>query len=206
MSVENSLIEYRRVIQVARSELRKKGKQLRVRGYVSTAFGCPFEGAVSPRKPLGVLERLLELGADEVSLGDTIGVATPKAVEKVIAPALRLAGAKRLAGHFHDTRGTALANALRAIDLGVRILDSSAGGLGGCPFAPGASGNLATEDLVYMLDGMGIHSGIDLNRLCRSSWRLAEKMNRPISSRYLSAWMTSQARRMPNHAKKGVLR
>jgi hydroxymethylglutaryl-CoA lyase len=132
------------------------------------------------------------MGADQVSIGDTIGVATPGAVDAVLRPALKLLGPKRVAGHFHDTRGTALANALRAVDIGVRALDSSAGGLGGCPFAPGATGNLATEDLVYMLDGMGMRTGIDLDALCRASLWMARRMRRPLTSRYLAAYAAAK--------------
>jgi hydroxymethylglutaryl-CoA lyase len=164
-----------------------------VRGYVSTAFGCPFDGKVSPSRALRVIEKLAELGVEQVSIGDTIGVATPADVDAVLRPALRLLGAKRVAGHFHDTRGTALANALRAIEHGVRTLDASAGGLGGCPFAPGATGNLATEDLVYLLDGMGMRSGIDLARLCQASLRMARKLKRPLASRYLQAYASRKA-------------
>ena len=186
MTVAQSLKEYGKVVDQARAA------GLRVRGYVSTAFGCPFDGKVAPSRALRVIERLAELGVEQVSIGDTIGVATPAGVDAVIRPALRLLGAKRVAGHFHDTRGTALANSLRAIEHGVRTLDASAGGLGGCPFAPGATGNLATEDLVYMLDGMGMKSGIDLDRLSQASLRMARKLKRPLASRYLQAYASSK--------------
>jgi hydroxymethylglutaryl-CoA lyase len=182
MSIGDSLKEFAQVVREA-----KKAK-IQVRGYVSTAFGCPFEGKVAPKKALKVVEALADLGVSQVSIGDTIGVATPKDIDLVMKPALKLLGSKKVAGHFHDTRGTALANALRSIELGVRTLDSSAGGLGGCPFAPGATGNLATEDLVYMLDGMGEKTGIDLAKLCATSLELSRKMKRPISSRYLQAY------------------
>jgi hydroxymethylglutaryl-CoA lyase len=185
MSVEESLAEFSRVIREAKA---RGGKSIHVRGYVSTAFGCPFEGKVAPKKAMKVIEKLARLGVEEVSIGDTIGVATPKAIEAVMKPALKLLGAKKVAGHFHDTRGTALANALRALELGVRTLDSSAGGLGGCPFAPGATGNLATEDLVYMLDGMGVRTGLKLDSLCRTSLELFQALKRPIASRYLQAY------------------
>lgn len=166
----------------------KRQRITRIRGYVSTVFGCPFEGPVKPKKALQVIERLAELGVQEISIGDTIGVATPGGVQKVIQPALQALGKKRIAVHFHDTRGTALANTLRSLELGVMTVDSSAGGLGGCPFAPGATGNLATEDLVYMLDGMGVRTGIDLEKLSRTSLEFANRMSRPISSRYLNAF------------------
>jgi hydroxymethylglutaryl-CoA lyase len=198
VSVDASLQEYSEVILQAKrlwkSAGRTSGRRLRVRGYVSTAFGCPFEGKVAPSQPLKVVEKLLAMGIDEISIGDTIGVATPRDVERVMRPALKMAGAAALAGHFHDTRGGALANALRSLDLGVRILDASAGGLGGCPFAPGATGNLATEDLVYLLEGMGVRTGIDLNELCRATDWLAQRMKRSVASRYWNAWKASSTR------------
>jgi hydroxymethylglutaryl-CoA lyase len=138
-----------------------------------------------------VIEKLADFGVFQVSVGDTIGVATPKGVEDLIRPSLRSLGRDCVAVHFHDTRGTALANALRALELGVRTIDSSVGGLGGCPFAPGATGNLATEDLVYMLDGMGLRTGIDLASLCRISLEFARRIQRPLSSRYLQAFAAS---------------
>lgn len=182
MSIDESLAVFKRMMVTA------KAHGLRVRGYVSTAFGCPFEGKVSAQKALAVVEKLANLDVDQISIGDTIGVATPKQVEEVIQPALKLLGSEKVAGHFHDTRGTALANSLRALDLGIRILDSSAGGLGGCPFAPSATGNLPTEDLVYMLNGMGIRTGIDLDQLCQVSIELARRMQRPLSSRCVQTY------------------
>jgi hydroxymethylglutaryl-CoA lyase len=164
------------------------GPKLRVRGYVSTALGCPFEGKVSASKAIRVVEKLAKLGVDQISIGDTIGVGTPAEVTLLMKPLLSLFSDKIVAVHFHDTRGTALANVLRAIDLGVRIVDSSAGGLGGCPFAPGASGNLATEDLVYMLNGMKIKNGINLRSLCDVSLEFSKRLNRPLTSRYLQAY------------------
>jgi len=186
MTIDESFTEYKEVI----SALKKAGmrKKVQVRGYISTAFGCPFDGKVAPKKALKVVERLLDLGVDQISIGDTIGVATPLDVEAVVKPAYKTLGKKMLALHFHDTRGTALANALRAYELGARIFDSSAGGLGGCPYAPGATGNLATEDLLYMFNGMGIEHGIDLDQICKLSLDLSAKMGRPISSRYLASF------------------
>jgi len=192
MSVRESLEEFRSVLEAARGAL---GSRFKVRGYVSTAFGCPFEGSVSPKKALKIVETLAHLPVDQISIGDTIGVADPRGVREVIQPALREFGVDRVAVHFHDTRGTALANTLRAIDLGVRVVDSSFGGLGGCPFAPGAAGNLPTEDLVYMLDGMNIKTGIDLEALCHVSIRIARKLKRPISSRYVQAFLNSNRER-----------
>ncbi len=185
MSIDESLAQIAEVLSEARKQ------KLRTRGYVSTVFGCPYEGKIAPRQALKVAERLLKLGVDQVSLGDTIGVATPRDVDAVVGPFLKAAGAAATAVHFHDTRGTALANTYRALEWGVSTVDASAGGLGGCPFAPGATGNLATEDLLYMLQGLGIQSGVDLEVVCRASLELAKSMGRPLSSRYLQAYATS---------------
>ena len=182
MSIRESLSEFKEVMALAHEH------GITVRGYVSTAFGCPFEGRVSAKKALKVIDSLAKLGVAQLSVGDTIGVATPNQVDEVIGPALKSYGSARIAVHFHDTRGTALANALRAYEIGVRIFDASAGGLGGCPFAPGASGNLATEDLVYMFNGMGIKTEIDLKKLSDTSLVLARKMKRPLASRYLQTY------------------
>lgn len=181
MTVGESLDTFREVISEAES------RGIRVRGYVSTAFGCPYEGRVPPERVREVATRLLEMGVYEVSLGDTIGVATPNQVPEVVGPLLEIAGAERVAIHFHDTRGTALANALAALLLGVKTLDASAGGLGGCPYAPGASGNLATEDLLYMLHGMGIETGVSLDGVARASAFLLDVLGKPPSSRYLQS-------------------
>ncbi len=156
-----------------------------VRGYVSTVFGCPYEGPVAVDQVLMVADRLLAMGVDELSLGDTIGVATPKQVEEVLAIVLRRFPADRIAMHFHDTRGTALANILVSMEMGITTFDSSLGGLGGCPYAPGASGNVATDDLVYMLHGMGIETGIDVEQLTKAAFFIRDKIGRPLPSRYL---------------------
>ena len=146
---------------------------MRVRAYVSTVWGCPYEGDVDPARSLAITQRLLALGCYQVSLGDTIGVGTPLQTRKLCERFLAEVPAEKLALHLHDTRGTALANALVGLELGVRDFDSSVAGLGGCPYAPGAAGNLATEDLVYMLHGMGIQTGIDLEALIEAG-RVAE--------------------------------
>ncbi|OLE98091.1 MAG: hydroxymethylglutaryl-CoA lyase [Cyanobacteria bacterium 13_1_20CM_4_61_6] len=181
MSIEESFENYAPVA------VRARGEGMRVRGYVSTAFGCPYEGDVAPEKVLEVCARLLDLGCYEVSVGDTIGVGTPMQVQGVVGMLLQVIPATRLAMHFHDTRGTALANTLAALEMGIATFDASAGGLGGCPYAPGASGNLATEDLVYMLDGMAIESGVDLNRLVAASAIIAPYLDHPLPGRYLQA-------------------
>jgi isopropylmalate/homocitrate/citramalate synthase len=158
-----------------------------VRGYVSTCFGCPYEGAVSVARVVEVAGRLAELGCHEVSIGDTIGVAVPTQVEEVLGRLGEAGTDATLAVHFHDTRGTALANVLAALLSGVAVVDSAAGGLGGCPFAPGASGNLATEDLLHMLHGMGVETGVDLDQVASASRLLAGRLGRSLPSRYLQA-------------------
>jgi len=188
MSIDESFENYAPVAARAREH------GVRVRGYVSTAFGCPYEGDVAPEKVLEVCARLLDLGCYEVSVGDTIGVGTPMQAQGVIGMLLQVIPAKRLAMHFHDTRGTALANTLAALEMGIATFDASAGGLGGCPYAPGASGNLATEDLVYMLDGMAIESGVDLNRLVAASSIIAPYLDHPLPGKYLQACVRGQTR------------
>jgi len=165
---------------------------LSVRGYVSTAFGCPYEGEVPLGRVLRVTERLLAMGVREVSIGDTIGIATPKQVRERFAELVRCFGAERLAGHFHDTRGTGLANVCAALEVGIRTFDSSVGGLGGCPYAPGASGNVATEELVYLLHGMGYETGIDLDRLVAAGRFIQERLGRKLPSRVLAACTAGQ--------------
>ena len=151
------------------------------------AFGCPFEGAVAPSAVLDVAQRLLDLGCDEISIGDTVGTATPRETEAVVGLLLRHVPADKLAVHFHDTRGTALANVLLSLQMGLHIIDSSSGGLGGCPFAPGAAGNLATEDLLYMLQGLGIETGLDLDKVVEASRFILGKLGKPAASKYLQA-------------------
>ncbi len=146
-----------------------------VRGYIITSFGCPFEGPVPIQKVVDLIKKLLDLGAYQVSLGDTIGVAVPTDVEQMLEAVLSRFDAERIGLHMHDTRGTALANVLRGLELGITTFDTSAGGLGGCPFAPGAAGNLATEDFVYALNKMGVETKIDLGKLAEAS-RFMEKV------------------------------
>lgn len=184
-NINRSIAESLRDIAAVLREARSAG--LWVRGYVSTGFGCPYEGEVPVERVVDVAERLVELGVDEVSVGDTIGVATPGGVERVVGALLERVPADRLGLHFHDTRGTALANTLAALQMGVAIFDSSAGGLGGCPYAPGAAGNLATEDLLYMLHGMGIETGVDLAGVVAASRLIAAHLGHPPTSKYLQA-------------------
>ena len=180
-SIAESLTTYRAVTA--------KALQLgmKVRAYVSTAFGCPFEGAIAPARVAEVSAALVEMGAFEVAVSDTIGLAHPGQVPKVVGAVAERVPMPQIALHFHDTRGTALANVLTALDLGIAVFDASAGGLGGCPYAPGATGNLATEDLVYMLDGLGIRTGIDLEALVRASRFIEPYVGHPLPSRYYRA-------------------
>jgi len=185
MSIDRSLEVIADVVREARAA------GLWVRGYISVCFGCPYEGKVDPEKVLTVAARLAELGVAEVSLGDTIGVATPRQVEETVGRVLKELPAERLALHFHDTRGTALANVLTGLLMGISVFDSSAGGLGGCPFAPGASGNLATEDLLYLLHGMGVETGVDLAKVMDATRYILGVLNRPPASRYFQACQTA---------------
>jgi hydroxymethylglutaryl-CoA lyase len=158
-TVANSLARFRDVVAAALQH------GMRVRGYISTLWGCPYEGQVDPGVGVRIARELLQMGCYEISLGDTIGVGTPRQTQDIMRRFLAEFSPAQLAMHMHDTRGTALANVLVGMELGIRTFDSSVGGLGGCPYAPGAAGNLATEDLVYMLDGMGVATGVDLDKL-----------------------------------------
>jgi hydroxymethylglutaryl-CoA lyase len=180
-SIEQSLATYRDVAREA------EAAGIRVRAYLSTAFGCPYEGAVDPGRVHDVAARLLGLGAYEVAVSDTIGIAHPGQVWEVLdvlTPALPI---DRIALHFHDTRGTALANVLAALERGVTTFDASTGGLGGCPYAPGAAGNLATEDLVNLLDGLGIESGVRLEALVAAGALVERAVGHRLPSRYSQA-------------------
>jgi isopropylmalate/homocitrate/citramalate synthase len=154
------------------------------RGYVSTAFGCPYSGAVDPARVVDVAARLLDLGIEEVCFGDTIGVGVPPQVRDLTARAVD-AGIplERIAFHFHDTRGTALANVAAAMSVGIRCFDASTGGTGGCPYAPGAAGNLATEDLVYLLDAIGLEHGVDLERVLVAARFIAGALGKPLATK-----------------------
>ncbi len=154
-----------------------------VRGYVSCALGCPYEGAVAPEAVAKVARALLDMGCAEVSLGDTVGVGTPAEARAMVAAVAREAPVERLAAHFHDTYGQALANLLAVLDLGVAVIDSSVAGLGGCPFAPGAAGNVATEDVLYMLHGLGIDTGVDLESVAAAGGFICDALGRPSASK-----------------------
>ncbi len=180
-SIAESLETYRAVCARA-AEL-----GVTVRAYLSTAFGCPFEGAVDPRRVAEVAASLIGMGAYEVAVSDTIGIAHPGQVPRVVGAVAEHVALDRIALHFHDTRGTALANVLAALDLGIATFDASAGGLGGCPYAPGATGNLATEDLIYMLDGLEIETGVSLPALLEASAFIEPLVGHPLPSRYYRA-------------------
>jgi hydroxymethylglutaryl-CoA lyase len=167
---------------------------MRVRAYVSTAYGCPYEGEVDPAAVVHLTRTLLGMGVYQVSLGDTIGVANPRQVEQVLSTVLAGVPPDAIAMHFHDTQGTALTNCLVGLALGVCTIDAAVGGLGGCPYAPGASGNLATEDLVAMLHSMGISTGIDLERLINCSRLAASFVGHELPSKYLKAHVGKTAR------------
>ncbi|TKI54670.1 hydroxymethylglutaryl-CoA lyase [Brevibacillus antibioticus] len=165
---------------------------MKVRGYISTVFGCPYEGNVPLDNSRRVTEALLEMGVYEISLGDTIGVATPKQVHEVFGELVKDVTNERLAAHFHDTRGTGLANVAAALEEGIRIFDSSIGGLGGCPYAPGAAGNISTEDLVYMLHGMGYETGVDLEKLIEAGAYIGQQLGKELPSKVLRASLASK--------------
>jgi hydroxymethylglutaryl-CoA lyase len=179
--IDQSLDTYRTVCEQARQY------DMRVRAYVSTAFGCPFEGDVPPSRVAKVSAALIEMGAFEVAVSDTIGIAHPGQVPVVIGAVTAQVPIGKIALHFHDTRGTALANVLAALDVGVTTFDAAAGGLGGCPYAPGATGNLATEDLVYVLNGLGIKTGVHLDALLEASAFIETRVGHALPSRYYRA-------------------
>jgi len=156
---------------------------IRVRGYLSVVLGCPFEGDVAPEAVAEVSERLYQMGCYEISLGDTIGTGTPGATQRLIETVARRIPIDKLGGHFHDTYGQALANIFASLECGMASFDSSVAGLGGCPFAPGATGNVATEDVVYLMNGLGVESGVDLNRLLDAADFICGVLQRPTASR-----------------------
>lgn len=167
---------------------------LRVRAYLSTSFGCPFEGAVPSARVAELTARLVDLGAYEVALSDTIGIAHPRQVSEVLNEVTRRVPSANLALHFHDTRGTALVNVYAGLEAGVSTFDASAGGLGGCPYAPGATGNLATEDLVYLLDGLGIATGTRLEAIVEASRAIEPLVHHPLPSRVFRAIQATHGR------------
>jgi hydroxymethylglutaryl-CoA lyase len=167
---------------------RAAAAKVRVRGYVSCVVGCPYEGAIAPRKVAEVASALYDMGCYEISLGDTIGVGTPDKVTAMLDAVTELVPVEKLAGHFHDTYGMAIANIHTALQAGVHTFDSSVSGLGGCPYAKGASGNVATEDVVYLLHGLGYHTGVDMGRLIEASHFIAAALGKAPGSRLAHAW------------------
>ena len=163
-------------------ELARKNK-IKVRGYLSTCFGCPFDGKVPEKKVLQLAKRMMDLGVYELSIGDTIGVAHAAQVESLIRKLKKVVPVKKIAGHFHDTRGQALTNIYVSYELGLRTFDTSVGGLGGCPYAPGAAGNVATEDVVYMFHGMGVKTGLNLEKLIEMNQWLEPQIGHRLSSK-----------------------
>jgi hydroxymethylglutaryl-CoA lyase len=180
-SVAESIDRFKPVVE------RAKADGVKVRGYISCVLGCPFDGEVKPSAVVNVADMLWELGCYEISLGDTIGVGTPLKAKALLRAAAGTVPIAHLAMHFHDTYGQALANLYAGMEEGVRVIDSAAGGLGGCPYAPGATGNVATEDVVYMLEGMGIATGVDMAKLVAATNAVSKLIGRPPVSRVASA-------------------
>jgi hydroxymethylglutaryl-CoA lyase len=176
-SIAESLDRFRPVLESARKE------KIKVRGYISCVVGCPYEGAIVPRKVAEVAGALYDMGCYEISLGDTIGVGTPGKTQAMIEACMKRVPAAQLAGHYHDTYGQALANIYASMELGVATFDASVAGLGGCPYAKGATGNVATEDVVYMLNGLGIETGVDLDKLVDTGTWISAFLKRDSSSR-----------------------
>jgi hydroxymethylglutaryl-CoA lyase len=176
-SIAESLERFAPVIEAA------KDRNVKVRGYISCVVGCPYEGEVKPKVVAEVARRLFAMGCYEISLGDTIGVGTPGRVRHMLAAVARDVPVKRMAVHFHDTYGQALANIYAALEEGVHVVDSSVAGLGGCPYAKGASGNVATEDVIYMLDGLGIETGVDLDQVFETGRFICEELGREAASK-----------------------
>lgn len=186
-SIEESLDEYREVIKTALAH------GMQVRGYVSCVLGCPYEGEIKPKSVLAVAQALMSAGCYEVSLGDTIGVGTPLKARTLVKTLAAEIGVEKLALHFHDTYGQALSNIYACLDLGVQTVDSAVSGLGGCPYAKGATGNVATEEVVYMLEGMGIHTGVDLDLLIQAGEFLCRYLKQPNHSKVAVAVLAKKS-------------
>ncbi|RPJ77718.1 MAG: hydroxymethylglutaryl-CoA lyase, partial [Alphaproteobacteria bacterium] len=184
-TIDESLVRIEEVMSVANKN------NIRTRGYISTVFGCPYEGKTSLFELKRIAHKLQDLGVYEISLGDTTGVANPKQVSEVIDYLSKDFNLNFFSMHFHDTRGMAVANALTSLEMGITSFDASAGGLGGCPYALGASGNVATEDLYYLFNSMGIETGIDIKKLVEVSSLVLSKLNRDRPSKYLNAYLSS---------------
>jgi isopropylmalate/homocitrate/citramalate synthase len=176
-SVAESLDRFTFIMEESASD------HIQVRGYVSTVIACPYEGPIKPQAVADMARKMLDMGCYEISLGDTIGVGTPADISRLLDTVLKVIPADKLAVHFHDTYGQALANILTSLDYGIATIDSSVGGLGGCPYAPGASGNVATEDVLYMLNGMGIETGVGLDAIVAAAWQISDVLGRPPRSK-----------------------
>lgn len=185
-SIEESFERMHAVAQMA------KDNQIKIRGYISTVFGCPYAGDIPIRSIIDVMSRMFKLGAYEISLGDTIGIATPKQVDDILKVVLSEFDSDKVALHFHDTRGLALANTLVGLDRGIRIFDASAAGLGGCPYAKGASGNVATEELIRLFHSYGMKTGIDMQKLLQASSFILNKLNKESSSKLVKVLIQEQ--------------
>ncbi|MGQ9007776.1 hydroxymethylglutaryl-CoA lyase [Bacillus stercoris] len=188
-NINKSTSETLRVLKQVNNDAKKAN--LTTRAYLSTVFGCPYEKDVPVEQVIRLTDALLEFGISELSLGDTIGAANPAQVETVLEALLTRFPANQIALHFHDTRGTALANIVTALQMGITVFDGSAGGLGGCPYAPGSSGNAATEDIVYMLEQMGIKTNVKLEKLLSAAKWIEEKMGKQLPSRNLQVFKSS---------------
>ena len=187
-SIAESLVRFEPVMAAAQAA------GIRVRGYVSCVLGCPYEGEISPEAVAGVAATLFEMGCYEVSLGDTIGAGTPGKTRRMLDAVARRVPVDKLAGHYHDTYGQAVANVYASLEAGVACFDSAVAGLGGCPYAPGAGGNLASEDLLYLLDGLGIHTGLDLDALVDTAGWISERLGRPPASKVARAVLAMRAK------------
>ncbi|WP_426139618.1 hydroxymethylglutaryl-CoA lyase [Pseudomonas sp. DWP3-1-2] len=184
-SISESLERFAPIMEAARLH------GIKVRGYVSCVLGCPYEGKVEPQQVAAVANELLAMGCYEISLGDTLGTGTPGATRELINVVASQIPRGKLAGHFHDTYGQALANVYASLLEGIQVFDSSVAGLGGCPYAKGASGNVATEDLLYMLNGLGIETGVDLDKLIAAGQRICQVLGRPTGSRVAKARLSA---------------
>jgi hydroxymethylglutaryl-CoA lyase len=186
-SIEESLQRFAPIMAAA------KQANIKVRGYVSCTLGCPYEGDIEPEQVALVAEKLFAMGCYEISLGDTVGVGNPDSVTKMIQAVSARVPIEKLAVHFHDTYGQALTNIYAALQLGVSVVDSAIAGLGGCPYAKGASGNVATEDVVYMLNGLGITSGIDFKKLLQAGWFISNKLGKSPNSKVSNAYFAQES-------------
>ncbi len=185
-SIEESIVRFAPIIADA------KKQNIKVRGYVSCVVGCPYEGEIAPEQVALVAEKLIAMGCYEVSLGDTVGIGTPDSVTKMLQAVNTRVPSAKLAVHFHDTYGQALTNIYAALQFGISVVDSAIAGLGGCPYAKGASGNVATEDVVYLLNGLGIHTNIDFDKLLQAGWFISKKLGKNPISKVSTAYLANQ--------------